>query len=93
MPSPTSSQPFQALAAALRDGGFPAHGERLENILGGAWTTSSELIAELGVAVLAIRRECRPLDPSGKLLVKQCLREVRKAWPGFGWFDWLPFLR
>jgi hypothetical protein len=65
----------------------------MESILHGTWTTSSELIGELGVAVLAIRKECRSLSPDQKALVKQCLREVRKAWPGFGWFSWLPFRR
>lgn len=80
------SEPFQALAASLRQSGFAAHSSRLEDILGGTWTTSSELIAELGAAVIAIRRECTPLDAPQKAIVRQCLREVRKAWPGFGWF-------
>ena len=86
-----SSEPFHALASALNQGGFAAHGQRLENALNGTWTTSSELIAELGQVVVAVRKECRPLSPSQKTLVKQCLREVRKAWPGFGLFSWLPF--
>lgn len=93
MGEPVHSEPFHALAASLRRGGFAAHGNRLGDILGGVWTTSSELIGELGLAVLAIRRECRPLSADQKTLVKQCLREVRKAWPGFGWFSWLPFGR
>lgn len=88
-----SSQPFHALAASLQEGGFAAQGERLESILNGVWTTSSELILELGVAVLAIRKECQPLSADQKVLLKQCLREVRKAWPGFGWFSGWPFRR
>jgi hypothetical protein len=91
MPESVSSRPFHALAASLGEGGFAAHGAELERILAGTWTTSSELIAELGVAVLAIRRECQPLSAEQKALVAQCLREVRKAWPGFGWthgFRW-----
>ncbi|MDP3817329.1 hypothetical protein [Pseudomonas sp.] len=91
MPEAVSSEPFYALAAALKESGFSAHGSRLESILDGTWTTSSELIAELGVAVLAIRKECRPLNSAQKALLKECLRQVRKAWPGFGWFSWLPF--
>jgi hypothetical protein len=93
MPNSVSSQPFHALAASLQEGGFAAQGERLESILNGVWTTSSELILELGVAVLAIRKECQPLSADQKVLVKQCLREVRKAWPGFGWFSGWPFRR
>lgn len=88
MQSPVSSEPFQELKDALKQGGYVAHGERLEAVLNGTWTTSSELIGELGVVVLAIRKECKPLTPLQKQLIKQCLKEVRKAWPGFGWFAW-----
>ena len=91
MPATVSSEPFYALAAALRESGFTTHSSRLENILNGTWTTSSELIGELGVAVLAIRKECRPLNPREKVLLKECLRAVRSVWPGFGRFKWLPF--
>jgi len=91
MPTPVSSEPFRALAAALKHGGFSTHGSRLECILDGTWTTSSELVAELGSAVLAIRKECKPMSSAQKALVKECLRQVRKVWPGFGWFSWLPF--
>lgn len=86
-----STGPFHALAAALHEGGFTAHSARLSDVLNGTWTTSSELLSELGVVVVAIRRECRPLAREQKALVKECLREVRKAWPGFGRFSWLPF--
>lgn len=91
MPDSVSSEPFHVLAASLRESGFTSHGRHLESILNGTWTTSSELIGELGVAVLAIRKECKPLSTNQKALVKQCLREVRKAWPGFGLFSWIPF--
>jgi len=88
-----SSEPFYALALALKEGGFTPHGSRLEGILGGTWTTSSELIAELGQAVVAVRKECKPLNPAQRALLKECLGQVRKAWPGFGLFSWLPFSR
>jgi hypothetical protein len=80
-----SSEPFHALAASLKESGFAAHSSLLDGVLNGTWTTSTELIGELGSAVLTIRRECKPLSASQKGLVRQCLREVRKAWPGFGW--------
>lgn len=91
MPESVSSEPFSALAASLNESGFTDHGKNLENILNGVWTTSSELISELGAAVVVIRKECKPLSANQKALVKQCLREVRKAWPGFGLFSWFPF--
>jgi hypothetical protein len=88
MPAPVSSEPFKALATSLKGGGFAAHGDRLQGVLDGVWTTSSEMIGELGTVVLAIRKECRPLTAEQRGLVNQCLREVRKAFPGFGWFHW-----
>lgn len=91
-PEAVSSEPFRALAVALRASGFTAHGDRLDDVLGGTWTTSSELIAELGQAVLAVRKECRPLGPAHRAQVRACLREVRKAWPGFGVFGGWPFI-
>jgi len=88
MSPPVSSEPFEALAASLEESGFTAHGKRLDTVLNGVWTTSSELISELGIAVLAIRKECRPLSAGQEMSIKQCLREVRKAFPGFGWLRW-----
>ena len=86
-----STAPFQALATALRRAGHEVPAQRLDDILTGTWTTSSELVHELGGTVMAIRRDCRPLDAEQRSLLRQCLREVRKAWPGFGWFSWLPW--
>ena len=93
MTESVSSEPFIKLASDLRESGFTAHSRRLESILNGTWTTSSELIAALGQAVVAVRKECKPLSPVQKALLKECLREVRKAWPGFGLLSWLPFGR
>ena len=93
MTESVSSEPFIKLASVLRESGFTAHSRRVESILNGTWTTSSELIAELGQAVVAVRKECKPLSPVQKALLKECLREVRKAWPGFGLLSWLPFGR
>lgn len=91
MSESVSSQPFETLATSLRENGFITQSERISGVLNGTWTTSSELIAELGAAVVAARRECRPLSSPQKALIKQCLYEVRKAWPGFGRFRWWPF--
>jgi hypothetical protein len=90
MPACVSSEPFYALAAALKVSGFIDHSTRLENALNSTWTTSSELINELGVIVIAIRKGCRPLTTNQKALVKECMKQVRRAWPGFGLFWWLP---
>ncbi len=87
MPSTISSQPFHALLADLKQSGFTAHSAQLERVLNGVWTTSSELLGELGQVVIAVRKECRPLTDNQKILIKECLRQVRKAWPGFGLFS------
>ena len=93
MPETVRSEPFHALASALKESGFIAHGRRIESVLDGTWTTSSELIAELGQAVLVVRKECKPLNPAHKALLKECLRQVRMVWPGFGLLSWFPFRR
>ena len=76
---------------SLKEAGFASHATRLEKVLNGTWTTSTELIGELGALIWAIRNECKPLTSIQKKLLRQCLKEVRKAWPGFGWFSWFPF--
>ncbi len=91
MPNTFSTVPFFALASALKEAGFTTHGERIDSVLNGTWTTSSELIAELGQVVLVARMECKPIDPATKALFKECMRQVRTVWPGFGFFSWLPF--
>jgi hypothetical protein len=91
MSETVSSEPFYILASSLNKSGFTTHGHRLESILSGTWTTSSELIAELGQAVVDVRKECKPLSRTQKALIKECLRQVRKAFPGFGLFSWFPF--
>jgi hypothetical protein len=88
-----STQPFVALAASLKESGFAAHASRLEDTLNGTWTTSSELLSELGSVVLGVRRECSPLTVAQKRLVKDCLRQAGCAFPGFGllhgrWSRW-----
>lgn len=90
MTATISSAPFHALAAELKSSGFSAHGARLESVLNGVWTTSSELLSELGAVVIAIRKECKPLTPNQKALARECMRQVRKAWPGFGLFSFFP---
>ncbi len=87
MTAPIQSEPFQHLAVELRESGFVDHSNRLQSVLDGVWTTSTERVGELGIVVLAVRKECRPLSPRLKQRTQECLREVRKAWPGFGFFS------
>lgn len=82
------TQPFAQLRDALRGGPHAPYACRLDAAMAMPCTTSSELVAEMGAAVLTIRRACRGLTPEQKRLVRACLAEVRKAWPGFGWTSW-----
>lgn len=83
-----SSEPFFRLRDSLLAGSHAAHGRRLGDAMAMVCTTSSELIAEMGAAVLDVRRECRGLTREQRRLVRACMTEVRKAWPGFGWTSW-----
>lgn len=83
-PPPSDLSPFYVLMDSLRSSGFDAQSKRLDEVLSGTWTTSSEMICELGVVVIAIRKECRTLTSAQKQLLGQCLQEVRKVWPAFG---------
>lgn len=82
------TNPFAALRDALLPGPHAAYARRLDDAMGMPCTTSSELVAEMGAAVLAIRRECRGLTREQKRLVRACMAQVRIAWPGFGWTSW-----
>ena len=85
--SMVSSKPFAALRDSLLAGPHEAYGRRLEQAMEMPCTTSSELVADMGAAVLAVRLQCRGLAPRQKALVRACLVEVRKVWPGFCWWS------
>ncbi len=71
------------LARQLRDAGIPAAAERIARLLHGiAWTTSSELIGELGKVLLAIRREYQAALPAE--IARQldaAITSARTVWP------------
>ncbi|KEF40923.1 MAG: hypothetical protein ER33_14335 [Cyanobium sp. CACIAM 14] len=92
MPEPVRLEPFESLVGSLRGSGRHEHAERLEQALGCPCTTSSELIDQLGAVVVATRLTCRPLTQEQKALIRRCLKEVRKAFPGYGWVALLPGL-
>ncbi len=88
MTKPVSTLPFEQLLSSLQESGKVAAGDALKDVLQGVWTTSSEMIGELGMVVLKIRREHKDLSAEQKKLLKSCLQEVRKVYPGFGFFNW-----
>lgn len=72
--------PFEELIGKLREAGLSTAADSLSTLRGSAWTTSSELIGELGLAVLRLQRQ--PGLPADLMqLTQRCMSEVRKVWP------------
>ena len=73
---------FRRLIQRLRDEHFEEVAECLGVLLNRmAWTTSSELIGELGLAIRAFERT-RPLVTSSlRASLKECKKMVRGVWP------------
>jgi hypothetical protein len=68
--------------AALRGGGFGPEAERLVAAARTAGTSSSEILGELGLAILAELRDVGDLLPrDAKRQLKRCLKEIRRTWP------------
>jgi len=71
------------LAEQLKHAGFPEIADRLSHLVHGvAWTTSSELIGELGVALLSIRRlHSAELQSVVLVQLDAAIALVREFWP------------
>lgn len=68
----------------LEAAGLSGAAERLARIQTMTFTTSSELLLELGETVLAIRHEHAVPRALNKRL-DRLMREVRRAWPTYGY--------
>jgi hypothetical protein len=71
----------------LRQAGCHAHAEALRVIVHDtSWTTSSEPIGELGLALLRVRSEgvFATLPESLRADIDRCLATVRQVWPNIG---------
>jgi hypothetical protein len=71
------------LAQQLKQAGLPDAAGRLLHLLHGvAWTTSSELIGELGQALLSVRRlHAAELAPEVLAHLEAAIASARKVWP------------
>ena len=79
----TGYECFDELIQQLRAEGHGEAAERLDSVLHHtAWTTSSELLGELGLAILAFKRQRPATSGALRQHLKTCLRAVRRAWPG-----------
>lgn len=70
--------PFLQLIEGLRKQGRLADAQALESLKVVGWTSASEMIGEMGHAILDLQRDM----PDGlKPIAARCLDEVRKVWP------------
>lgn len=80
--SPTHEE-LRAAVARLRDAGFAEDAEDLDGILTAAWTSSSELLGEIGIRVVRILRAHRSeIPPDVRHVFEAMLTEVENTWPG-----------
>jgi hypothetical protein len=78
-------EPFEQLIASLRNDGLLKEAERVhQTIHEVAWTTGSELLGELGMAIKSMRKESPPgLSDESKKKMREAMRMVKRAWPRF----------
>ena len=73
--------PFLQLIEGLRKCGHVSDAQGLESLKVVGWTSASEMIGEMGHAILDLERD---LPDELKPLAARCLAEVRKVWPRIG---------
>jgi hypothetical protein len=66
----------------LRTSGWPREAEELDAVARAAYTTSSEMLGEIGRAILRVECGLGPTLPDDVAeLLLRCLVEIRKVWP------------
>jgi hypothetical protein len=77
------SSPFDRLTESLRAAGLGEDAGRLHSLLHEtAWTSSSELLGELGLELRRIKKQhWRRLDEGARSLLQECAAAVHKGWP------------
>ena len=80
--SPTHEQ-LRTAVARLREAGFTEDAEDFDGILTAAWTSSSELLGEIGIRVVRIlRAHGGEIPPEVRRIFEAMLTEVENTWPG-----------
>ena len=78
----TGYECFDELIRRLRAEGHVAPADKLHRLLHEvAWTTGSELIGELGLAILTFQRSMPVVSPDLRRLLDSCSSVVRRQWP------------
>lgn len=73
--------PFLQLIEGLRKRGRLADAEALASLKVVGWTSASEMVGEMGQAILELQGE---MPDELKPVAARCLAEVRKVWPRIG---------
>lgn len=76
--------PFDELIAQLRARELNEAADSISRLRTAAWSTSSEMIGELGLAVLRLQSDKNLFPRELTPLADRCMTEVRKVWPEMG---------
>jgi hypothetical protein len=75
--------------ALAREAGLEDAAAELERRAFAPYTTSSEFIGEVGLAIRRfLSREGARLPPEAMELLCECLRDVGQLWPKYLWLAW-----
>lgn len=74
-------EPFDELIALLRENEFASAASAISALRQAGWTSSSEMLGELGLELLRFRAQAGPLPGKLERQLELCMAEVRKAWP------------
>ena len=78
-------QAFEDLILKLRQSRYETTADKLDSLLHlEAWTSSSELVGELGLEIVAFDRSASNVPAEVQNGLKRCLAIVRKVWPDIG---------
>ena len=72
---------FDELIRQLHADGLSRAAESISGVREAAWSTSSEMMGELGIAVLKIQAETPRPSRALHESLGRCMAEVRKIWP------------
>ncbi len=79
---PTGYESFDDLIRDLRaEGHFHAAAKLHALLHEAAWTTASELMGELGLAILELESSGRKLSSNLRQRLDDCMIQVRRTWP------------
>ncbi len=76
-----SFYPFEELVGKLREHNLNEPADYFAELMQSPCTTSSELVGELGLAIIRFQHEHSAIPYDVQYILDQCLKEVRIVWP------------